>query len=96
MDWSSSWCPVSLLARLAQQCWESAAHHTRLEHVHIYYYLYLYIYIYTLSFPLLSLYWEFVDTSGAFYAGQDMVTKLLKMQMLSDDDELAYSPDSAR
>ena len=28
--------------------------------------------------------------------GQDMVTKLLKMQMLSDDDELAYSPDSAR
>ncbi|RMX44013.1 hypothetical protein pdam_00012965 [Pocillopora damicornis] len=27
--------------------------------------------------------------------GQDMVTKLLKMQMLSDDDELAYSPDSA-
>lgn len=25
-----------------------------------------------------------------------MVTKLLKMQMLSDDDELAYSPDSAR
>ena len=31
-----------------------------------------------------------------FHVGQDMVTKLLKMQMLSDDDELAYSPDSAR
>lgn len=30
------------------------------------------------------------------HVGQDMVTKLLKMQMLSDDDELAYSPDSAR
>lgn len=45
---------------------------------------------------MLSLYWEFVDIRGAFYAGQDMVTKLLKMQMLSDDDELAYSPDSAR
>ncbi|XP_074612492.1 cytoplasmic dynein 1 heavy chain 1-like isoform X2 [Acropora palmata] len=28
--------------------------------------------------------------------GQDMVAKLLKMQMLSDDDELAYSPDSTK
>ena len=69
-------------------------------------YLYLYIYISKLEAILnfcnplfstpISLYWEFVDIRGAFYAGQDMVTKLLKMQMLSDDDELAYSPDSAR
>ena len=48
----------------------------------------------------------FIYSRNLFYAtlmtryfpsvGQDMVTKLLKMQMLSDDDELAYSPDSAR
>ena len=28
--------------------------------------------------------------------GQDMISKLLKMQMMSDDDELAYSPDKER
>ena len=31
-----------------------------------------------------------------FFSGQGMVTRLLKMQMLSDDDELAYSPDPAK
>ncbi|KAK3755600.1 hypothetical protein QZH41_017589, partial [Actinostola sp. cb2023] len=28
--------------------------------------------------------------------GQDLIAKLLKMQLISDDDELAYSPDTAR